>query len=369
MRKWLAAIYVLVVLAVTLGLFVVRQFHVAIHQPLRLQEPERLLLVGKGDTLSSIVYGLANEGVLDHPRWLLWYARWQDATLVRTGEYALTPDLTGLTLLQRLASGRVRQYDITFPEGWTLAQAMALMATQPKLINDIQDMDPEQYRKVFGFGPTEAEGWFFPDTYTYVSGNKMSDVLLQAHRRMRTILDEEWQKRDKSVPYKNPYEALIMASIVEKETGDPSERKQIAGVFVRRLQTGMKLQTDPTVIYGLGSSFTGDLKRRHLKEPTPYNTYVIDGLPPTPIAMPGRAAIHAALHPKVGKDVFFVARGDGTHTFSATLAEHERAVQAFQVNRVSDYRSSPAETEAEPVPAPPAAEGTPSAPASEDKPL
>jgi UPF0755 protein len=192
--------------------------------------------------------------------------------------------------------------------------------------------------------PSEAEGWFFPDTYTYVSGMKISDVLRQAHSRMRTILDEEWQKRAADLPYKNPYEALVMASIVEKETGAAHERKQIAGVFIRRMKTGMKLQTDPTVIYGLGKNFTGDLKRSHLKEYTPWNTYVIDGLPPTPIAWPSRAAINAALNPASGTAVFFVAKGDGTHVFSETMEQHQSAINEYQLRRKANYQSSPGQS-------------------------
>jgi UPF0755 protein len=341
MRKFLLLIYLLSVLAVVAGLVGVRQWHMALHQPLVLPEPERTLLVGKGDTLSEVVYRLADEGVLQYPRYLVWYARWNKATLIRTGEYLLTPDLTGQGLLERLASGRVRQYQVTFPEGWKLSQAMAVLEAQPKLINDVKDMNAAEYFDTFGFMRVQAEGWFYPDTYSFVSGNKISEVLLQAHRRMRVVLDEEWQKRADNLPYKNPYEALIVASLIEKETGVASERTQIAGVFVRRLQKGMKLQTDPAVIYGLGDAFDGDLKKRHLKESTPYNTYVIDGLPPTPIAMVGREAIQAALHPAGGKAIFFVARGDGTSIFTETLNEHEAAVDTFQRRRSENYSSSP----------------------------
>ena len=324
----------------------------AVYQPLHLQEPLRTVLVPQGETLTGVVNGLAEEGVIRYPEWLLLFAKLKKQTSIRAGEYEIAQGMTGEGLLQQLASGRVVQYEITFIEGSTLAENLAQLATQKKLINDIADMSAEDYRAIFGFTPDQAEGWFFPDTYSYVSGMKMSDVLRQAHSRMRAILDEEWQKRAKDLPYQNPHEALIMASIVEKETGAAQERAQIAGVFVRRLQKGMKLQTDPTVIYGLGARFDGDLKRNHLKEYTPWNTYVIDGLPPTPIALPGREAIHAALHPAPGKALFFVARGDGSHIFSETLSQHESAIEQFQMKRADDYRSAPASAPPGPAPAP-----------------
>ena len=175
-----------------------------------------------------------------------------------------------------------------------------------------------------------------------MAGTTDKALLLQAYRRMRRILTEQWRQRQRNLPYDNDYEALIMASIIEKETGVAGERRKIAGVFVRRLLRGMRLQTDPTVIYGLGDSYQGNLTRAHLKQATPYNTYTINGLPPTPIAMPGRAAIHAALHPKDGKALFFVAKGDGSHHFSETLTEHNKAVRKYQIKkRRTHYQSSP----------------------------
>ena len=338
MRKFLLLVLVCIL---ALWLAVIYNFKSALSQRLQLPETSKILLVGKGDSLSKVIYDLENAGVLHHARWLIWHARLNDATLIRTGEYELTTDISGKELLQRLTSGRVIQYEVTLVEGKKLSDVMKLLSSQKKLINDIKDVTPEQYEKLFGFTPDKAEGWFFPDTYSFVSGSKMSDILLQAHHRLRAILDEEWQKRAKNLPYETPYQALIMASIIEKETGAASERADIAGVFVRRLQKNMRLQTDPTVIYGLGENFTGNLKRSHLKEPTPYNTYVIQGFPPTPIALVGREAIHAALHPAAGNTLFFVAKGDGTHAFSSTLAEHENAINEYQLKRTAGYRSSP----------------------------
>jgi UPF0755 protein len=255
----------------------------------------------------------------------------------------LDQGITGKELLQRLSSGKVIQYQITFVEGSSLAENMKLLVSQKKLIDDVDNISDDDYQKLMGFPRSQAEGWFFPDTYTYVSGMKVSDVLRVAHNKMRTVLDEEWQKKAKDLPYKNPYEALIMASIIEKETGAADERKQIAGVFIRRIRLGMKLQTDPTVIYGMGKNYDGNLKRSDLKTYSPWNTYMIDGLPPTPIAWPGRAAINAALHPTDGKALFFVARGDGTHTFSETLEQHQNAINEYQMRRRGDYQSLPPE--------------------------
>ena len=189
---------------------------------------------------------------------------------------------------------------------------------------------------------TVTEGLFFPDTYVYHRGDTDFDILALAHRRMAAELSAAWEMRDAGLPYSDPYEVLIMASIVEKETGVPGERDRIAGVFVRRLEKRMRLQTDPTVIYGLGERYSGNLRRRHLlDESNPYNTYRHSGLPPSPIALPGRAALHAAVQPAEGSELYFVARGDGSHQFSETIEEHTRAVREFQLRRREDYRSSP----------------------------
>ena len=186
------------------------------------------------------------------------------------------------------------------------------------------------------------EGRFFPDTYKYVRGMSDVELLQQAYARLEEVLASEWSERAASAPYSEPYQALIMASLVEKETGVPQERGEIAGVFVRRLKTGMLLQTDPTVIYGMGERYNGKLTRADLREPTAYNTYVIAGMPPTPIAMVGREAIHAALNPVPGSSLYFVARGDGSHVFSDDLDAHNNAVREYQLKRRADYRSSPA---------------------------
>lgn len=309
------------------------QIHWAIYRPLALPEPAVTVAVEQGDTLTSTIRHLADTGIVRYPQWLLLFARTQKQTAIRAGEYRVESPANGKQLLALLVSGKVIQYQITFIEGSRFADNLAQLANNSKLVNDIAQLDENGWHTLFGFGPHEAEGRFFPDTYTYVKGTRISGLLRQSRNRMEEILNDEWEKRDKGLPYSHPYQALVMASIVEKETGIASERPEIAGVFVRRLKKGMKLQTDPTVIYGMGQRFNGDITRNDLKTYSPWNTYMIDGLPPTPIAMPGRDAIHAALHPARGNALYFVARGDGTHEFSETLTEHDRAVAKYQLQR------------------------------------
>ena len=238
--------------------------------------------------------------------------------------------------------GEVVQYSLTMVEGWNFRQVRAALARQERLEQRLADLSDAQLMERLGLAGQNPEGRFFPDTYRYVRGMSDEDLLKQANVRLERVLAEEWQKRAEGLPYREPYDALIMASMIEKETGVPEERGEIAGVFVRRLRMGMSLQTDPTVIYGMGERYNGRITRADLRTPTPYNTYTIDGMPPTPIAMVGREAIHAALNPLDGTTLYFVARGDGSHVFSNTLAEHNRAVREYQLKRRADYRSSPA---------------------------
>ncbi|HET8711947.1 MAG TPA: endolytic transglycosylase MltG, partial [Spongiibacteraceae bacterium] len=245
--------------------------------------------------------------------------------------------------------GHVRTHTLALVEGWTLAQVRAQLDKDTFLQSSLNEVSNTELLSALGIDKKpgrNAEGLFFPDTYVFSGSTSDRDILRQAYRRMEKVLDEEWQQRATDLPYQNAYDALIMASIVERETGNASERPAIAGVFVRRLQRGMLLQTDPSVIYGLAAQFDGNLRRRDLENPdNVYNTYQHRGLPPTPIALPGRAAIHAALQPAGGDALYFVAKGDGSHQFSATLAEHEKAVRQFQIKqRRGDYRSRPAKS-------------------------
>mgnify|MGYP001812369006 FL=1 len=324
---------------VAFGLTEIRQRWEA---PLPIPEGGLALEVGAGESLGALARRLHEQGALPYPRLLTWYGRWtgQDQRLKR-GEYRVTVGTTAETLLQLLESGDVVHYQVTLPEGITLGQALQILSNEEALATTLNG--PRDERILALVAPfSSGEGWFFPDSYRYVRGDSDWQLMQRAYKAMARQLQDEWAARDDGLPYETPYEALIMASIIEKETGLAEERGQIAGVFVRRLRRGMRLQTDPTIIYGLGESFDGNLTRKHLTDPAnPYNSYRHGGLPPTPIALPGRAAIHAALHPEPGDALFFVARGDGGHVFSASLAEHEEAVRKYQLRRRRDYRSSP----------------------------
>lgn len=339
-----------------MGLFTIKRFVIAsvllcaggfsflyasLHQPLKFPSQGWVLEVSSGSSLGKITTALAREGYLSCPRCLVWYARAINQTVVKTGEYEFPAGITALELLEKLNRGEVIQHQVTLVEGRTFRESLKVLWSADKLKHTLVGLSDERIRQQLGIEEPHLEGLFFPDSYVYTAGMSDADILRQAYERLQRVLKEEWEQREGSLPYQNPYQALIMASIVEKETGAPEERPAIAGVFIRRLRMGMKLQTDPTVIYGLGESYKGNITRQHLQQDTPYNTYTRAGLPPSPIASTGRAAIHAALHPEVGNALFFVGKGDGSHYFSATLAEHEKAVRQYQLQRKKDYHSAP----------------------------
>ncbi|WP_409283520.1 endolytic transglycosylase MltG [Pseudomonas protegens] len=318
------------------------KLHSALEQPLNLSQ-EQLLDVPAGATPSGTFNRLQADGVIRDGFWLRLYWRFNlQGQPLHSGEYRMTPGMTAAGLIGLWQRGEVVQYSLTLVEGWNFRQVRNALAKSDKLQQTLTGLSDSQVMEKLGHGGVFPEGRFFPDTYRFVKGMTDAELLQKAYDRLDDVLAKEWSKRADDAPYSDPYQALIMASLVEKETGVPQERGQIAGVFVRRMQIGMLLQTDPTVIYGLGERYTGKLTRAHLKEATPYNTYVIAGLPPTPIAMVGREAIHAALNPVPGKSLYFVARGDGSHVFSDDLDAHNSAVREFQLKRRADYRSSPA---------------------------
>ncbi|WP_030131968.1 endolytic transglycosylase MltG [Pseudomonas sp. QTF5] len=316
----------------------------ALEQPLNIAQ-EELLEVPKGTTPNRTFFRLEADGVIKDAFWLRVYWRFNLAGQpLHSGEYRMVPGMTVNGLIDLWKRGEMVQYSLTLVEGWNFHQVRAALAKDEKLEQTLNGLSDSQVMDKLGHSGIFPEGRFFPDTYRFVRGMTDADLLKKAYDRLDEVLLKEWNQRAADVPYTEPYQALIMASLVEKETGVPQERRQIAGVFVRRMEMGMLLQTDPTVIYGLGDRYNGKLTRAHLKEPTPYNTYMIAGLPPTPIAMVGREAIHAALNPADGNSLYFVARGDGSHVFSDDLDAHNNAVREYQINRRADYRSSPAPT-------------------------
>lgn len=314
----------------------------ALEQPLNLAT-EELLEVPAGSTPTGTFNRLQADGVLEDAFWLRLYWRFNLAGQpLHSGEYRMLPGMTAQGLIGLWQRGEVVQYSLTLVEGWSFRQVRSALSKNDKLEQTLAGLSDSEVMEKLGHGGVFPEGRFFPDTYSFVRGMSDAELLKKAYERLEEVLAKEWSRRAADLPYTQPYQALIMASLVEKETGVPQERGQIAGVFVRRMRTGMMLQTDPTVIYGLGERYNGKLTRSHLREPTPYNTYTNFGLPPTPIAMVGREAINAALNPVAGSSLYFVARGDGSHVFSDDLDAHNAAVREYQLKRRADYRSSPA---------------------------
>lgn len=310
-----------------------------------------------GMSLRTLARELTALGVLDHPWYFLALAHLSgQAARIKAGEYEIAPGTTPVALLDKLVRNQVYQRAVTLIEGWTAAQLLAALARDDRLVHQLESVTPEALMATLSRPGLSPEGRFFPDTYRFTKGTSDLDLLKRAARAMDQVLAEEWRDRAPGLPLRSPEEALILASIIEKETGLVSERAAIAGVFIRRLQRGMRLQTDPTVIFGLGAAFDGDLRRADLLRDSPYNTYTRAGLPPTPIALPGRAAIHAALHPAAGNSLYFVATGNGGHWFSATLEEHNQAVRRYQLGG----RAQPQPTPATSTPLPPGT--TPSLP-------
>ena len=292
-----------------------------------------------GSSLRRVSADFATLGLWNTPQDPYWFRliarKRQLAHKLQAGEYHFDSGTLPLPILQTLASGDVTHYEVTLVEGLNFRDTRRALEQQPKLVAVLEGMTADQVMTVLGHPDQLPEGRFLAETYRYTAGSTDVAILRRAYRDMQTLLHREWQQRAPQLPYKTPYEALIMASIIEKETALPEERPRIAGVMVRRLQKGMRLQTDPTVIYGLGEDFDGNLRRRDLRSDTPYNTYTRSGLPPTPIATPGPDSIHAALHPAAGNELYFVASGNGGHQFSATLKQHNRAVRRYQLKQTA----------------------------------
>lgn len=333
MKKILSIIFVLFTLAIVLaglaGVIVAEKMQ---SEPLSLTEPMQLTIVS-GDNITEVANRLAEQGVLDSPVLFNGYAKLKDQRNIKAGCYEIQPGMTADKLLAVLNKGDVIEYKVTLVEGRNFREIRQKLSQTPHLQQTIVDKNDSEIMQALGQPNQHPEGRFFPATYNFGCTTSDLDILRQAHKKMSDTLQTVWAKRVAGLPYKNATEALTMASIIEKETAVGAERRQISGVFVRRLNIGMKLQTDPTIIYGMGERYQGNITRADIREATPYNTYVIKGLPPTPIAMPGLAALQAAVNPAGGDALYFVARKDGTHQFSATYAEHQAAVRKYQLGQ------------------------------------
>ncbi|MET0329981.1 MAG: endolytic transglycosylase MltG [Dyella sp.] len=304
-----------------------------VRTPLAVRATGDIIEIARGSNFKEVVAQLRQQDV-SHANALYWRVLAEQmhvAGKLHAGEYALAPGMTPGQLLQTLAQGKVLQRLFTIVDGWNLKELRAALAKAPKLEHASQGLDDAALMRKLGDPASPAEGQFLPESYAYVLGDSDLDILRRAHAAMERTLATLWPKRAVDLPLESPYQALILASIVEKETGRADERARIAGVFVRRLQKHMLLQTDPTVIYGMGDRYAGVIHKVDLTTDTPYNTYTRAGLPPTPIAMPGLPALQAALHPAPGDDLYFVARGDGGHVFASTLEQHNRNVACYQL--------------------------------------
>lgn len=306
-------------------------------QPLALSDSGQRLTVERGWSAKRVADELEQQGVIDKRYWFDLYARLsKQAGGIKSGEFNLTGPMTVPQLFDTLVKGQTVQYSLSLIEGSNWKQVIQRVAQSDDLIQTLDEptrASSEKLMDTLGFNELHPEGQFFSDTYAFPKGTTDVEYLQRAHAMLNKVLQEEWANRSEDLPLKTPYEALILASIVEKETAVASERPLIAGVFLSRTIKRMRLQTDPTVIYGMGDSYDGNIRRSDLTTDTPYNTYTRGGLPPTPISMVGREAIHAVLHPEATKALYFVARGDGTHQFSETLEQHNAAVRKFQLKR------------------------------------
>lgn len=303
-------------------------------KPLKLTPSSQEVTIEANSSLKSIAHQLLMQEVLNEPWGFILLAKvLKKENFLQAGSYTLNKNVSIFELLRSLNHGKPTQGSVTFIEGKTFNQMREKLSKNDALKHTIDTLSEQDIMRLVGSPYLKAEGLFFPDTFYFSRGSSDITLLKKSFDAMQLKLNKAWLTRDADLPYKNAYEALIMASIIEKETGRASERPMIAGVFIHRLKIGMRLQTDPTVIYGMGKQFDGNIRKKDLLLDTPYNTYTRAGLPPTPIAMPGLASIEAALHPKATKALYFVGKGDGTHAFSSSLVEHNRAVVHYQLKK------------------------------------
>lgn len=331
-QQWLGLLAVLAI-AAWLGW---RQYELRwLGEPIAALHESVTFEVAPGASLAAVARDLEERGLMERPgAWVRLAKRTGGTTRIQAGEYRLLPGTSPLALLAQFVAGDVVLHALTLPEGWSFRQGRAAIQAHPQVKVDLRGLRDEELMAHLGIQDGRPEGQFFPDTYRFPRGTSDRELLLQAYARMQRELQAAWNRRAKDLPLDSPYEALILASLVEKETGAADERPLIAGVFINRLRMGMRLQTDPSVIYGLGEKFDGNLRRRDLLNDTPYNTYTRAGLPPTPIALPGRAALEAAVRPAATDALYFVAtgRGDGRHFFATSLVAHNANVSRHLSN-------------------------------------
>ncbi|WP_018624997.1 endolytic transglycosylase MltG [Kangiella aquimarina] len=334
MKKPILTFFILLVLIFSgITWYLWNGFQEFIQQPLGLEQE---LDVEKGTSAYSLGRKWQKQDVIEQFYYYQLLLKLKpELRSIKAGNYKITPDMTAVDVLQKLVAGDVIKYQFSVIEGSNIYELLVALQANPDLVHELnyEKEYADIFRSMQFVGQSHPEGMFYADTYQFIKGDSDLDILKRAHDRLLTILDQEWSGRADGLPYETPYQALIMASIIEKETAVPAERPEISGVFVRRMAKNMLLQTDPTIIYGLLPEFDGNIRRNDIRNPHPWNTYVHRGLPPTPIAMVGREAIQAALNPKPGDTLYFVAKGDGSHHFSKTLEEHNRAVRKYQLNR------------------------------------
>ena len=337
-KRLFKLIAVIILIASFAGAWYWNEYNVFLQTPLSFSDDaertEQTFTIHKGDSIKKIARNLQKQHFIEHPQYFWLYTRLsRQAEKIKAGEYTLSSGMTVKELVNRFVSGKVNQYALTIVEGWTVKNALAQINKDPNLFHTL---DKEPLKDVLNKLPEllnspykNLEGLIYPDTYNFPRGTTDMQFIERAYKQMQRVLEQEWQQREQDLPLKTPYEALILASIVEKESGVSSERSKIAGVFIRRIKKKMRLQSDPTIIYGMGDDYKGNIRRKDINKKTAYNTYQIDGLPPTPIAIPGREAIHAVLHPEKGRSLYFVADGSGGHVFTNNLKAHNKAVRKY----------------------------------------
>jgi len=330
-NKTLPALFAITSIVLVIAFYFSAKIYSEMHKEFSLEQPDTIVFL-RGSSIRTLANQLIEKGLLEHKNYfLIWGKLKRQETRLQAGEYQLTADLTLSSLLDNMVAGSVLQHNITLVEGFTFRQILQTIQQNEVVTAELRDLTDDEIMAKLGHAGEHPEGRFYPDTYHVSHGITDTELLKRAYDTMSSILEEEWQQRDEGLPLKSSYEALILASIVEKESAIAEERPLIAGLFINRLRKHMRLQTDPTVIYGI-ENYDGNIRFKDLRKDTPYNTYTRSGLPPTPIAMPGREAIHATLHPDKTNYLYFVAYGDGSgrHVFSTNLKDHEKAVDQYQ---------------------------------------